>query len=49
MPLILQGLPGVMTSQLYPVPGTINPTYVTGRISPVSGFCARRAPFTRIG
>src|SRR2546428_3244157 len=38
-----------MTPQVKPVPGTINPTYVTGRISPVSGFTARRPCAVVIG
>ena len=32
----------MITSHVKPVPGTIRPTYETGKISPVSGFCARR-------
>jgi hypothetical protein len=49
MPLIAHGVVGVMTPHVYPVPGTIWPMNGDGRISPVSGFCARRAPLTSTG
>ena len=43
MPLIAQAVSAVMTCvQLYPVPGTIKPMNVAGRIWPVCGFRADR-------
>src|SRR5688500_11179220 len=46
MPLMLHGASGVMTPQLYPVPGTIWPNTDEGRTSPVSAWRAPAAPAT---
>src|SRR6266849_10131362 len=49
MPLILQGVVGVIGPQLKPVPGTISPINGAGRISPVRGFRARRVVPCKVG